>query len=55
LGSHSGSSKEEGLKRLVDAVSVAFAKTENRVMLLLENIAGTKNSMGGSFEDMKPF
>ncbi|MDD1753271.1 MAG: deoxyribonuclease IV, partial [Methanotrichaceae archaeon] len=44
--------KEKGLKRLVDAVSLAFSKTENEVMLLLENTAGTKNSMGGSFEDI---
>jgi deoxyribonuclease-4 len=52
LGSNSGSGKEMGLKRLVDAVSLAFSKTENEVMLLLENTAGTKNSMGGSFEDI---
>jgi deoxyribonuclease-4 len=26
---------------------------ENRVMLLLENTAGTKNSMGGTFEQIK--
>ena len=52
LGSHSGSGKEKGLKRLVDAVSLALSKTENEVMLLLENTAGTKNSMGGSFEDI---
>jgi deoxyribonuclease-4 len=52
LGSHSGYSKGEGLKRLVEAVSVAFSKAENKVMLLLENTAGTTNSMGGSFEDI---
>jgi deoxyribonuclease-4 len=56
LGSHSGTGREKGLKRLVDAVSLAFSKTENDVMndviLLLENTAGTKNSMGGSFEDI---
>jgi deoxyribonuclease IV len=52
LGSHSGSGKEKGFRRLVDAVSLAFLKVENEVMLLLENTAGTKNSMGGSFEDI---
>jgi deoxyribonuclease IV len=52
LGSHSGYTKEEGLKRLVDAVSVAFSKADNEVTLLLENTAGTTNSMGGSFEDI---
>ena len=52
LGSHLGSGLEAGLKRLVDGISTAFSKTENDVMLLLENTAGTKNSMGSSFEDI---
>jgi deoxyribonuclease-4 len=30
---------------------VALSGAENDVMLLLENTAGTKNSMGGSFDD----
>lgn len=52
LGSHGGFGQKEGLKKLVDAVSVAFSKVQDDVMLLLENTAGTKNSMGGSFEDI---
>lgn len=52
LGSHRGSGQEEGLRRLVDAISSAFSEVENEVMLLLENTAGTKNSMGGSFDDI---
>lgn len=52
LGSHLGSGREIGLKRLVDSISTAFSKTENGVMLLLENTAGTKNSMGSSFTDI---
>jgi deoxyribonuclease-4 len=52
LGSHSGSGKEKGLKRLVNAISLAFSKTENEVILLLENTSGTKNSMGGSLKDI---
>ncbi|MGA9098758.1 MAG: deoxyribonuclease IV [Methanotrichaceae archaeon] len=52
LGSHLGSGLEAGLKRLIDGISTAFSKTENDVMLLLENTAGTKNSMGSSFEDI---
>ena len=52
LGSHRGSGQEQGLSRLVDAISSAFSETENSVMLLLENTAGTKNSMGGSFKDI---
>ena len=52
LGSHRGSGQQEGLRRLVDAISTAFSDIKNEVMLLLENTAGTKNSMGGSFGDI---
>lgn len=52
LGSHRGSGREQGLKRLVHAISFAFSEAENEVILLLENTAGTKNSMGGSFGDI---
>ena len=52
LGSHMGTGREDGLKRLVDACSKAFNKVENDVVLLLENTAGQKNSMGSSFEDL---
>ena len=57
LGSHRGSGKEAGLRRIVDAINTAFREAEvegdNSVMLLLENTAGTKNSMGGTFEDIR--
>ena len=55
LGSHRGSGKEAGLQRIVDAINTAFSGIEgdNNVMLLLENTAGTKNSMGGTFEDIR--
>jgi deoxyribonuclease-4 len=56
LGSHRGSGKEAGLQRIVDAIDTAFsgiAEEANGVMLLLENTAGTKNSMGGTFEDIR--
>ncbi|MFB3765079.1 MAG: deoxyribonuclease IV [Methanotrichaceae archaeon] len=52
LGSHLGSGREAGLKRLVDCISTTFSRTDNDVMLLLENTAGSKNSMGSSFEDI---
>ena len=52
LGSHLGAGRKEGLKRIVEAINSAFSAAENSVMLLLENTAGTKNSMGGSFGDM---
>lgn len=57
LGSHRGSGKEAGLHRIVDAINTAFSEAEvnedNGVMLLLENTAGTKNSMGGTFDDIR--
>lgn len=52
LGSHLGMGKGVGLKRIVEAVDSAFSAAENETMLLLENTAGTKNSMGSSFGDM---
>ncbi|MFQ6094787.1 MAG: deoxyribonuclease IV [Candidatus Bathyarchaeia archaeon] len=53
LGSHLGAGKEEGFRRIINAINIAFSKAEGNVMLLLENTAGTKNSMGGSFEDIR--
>ena len=55
LGSHRGSGKEAGLRRIVDAINTAFSEVgkDSGVMLLLENTAGTKNSMGGTFEDIR--
>ena len=53
LGSHLGHGKREGLRRIVDAVNNSFSAVENDVILLLENTAGTRNSMGSSFEDIE--
>ena len=53
LGSHLGKGADLGLERIVGAVNQALAENEGDVMLLLENTAGTKNSMGSSFEDVK--
>jgi deoxyribonuclease IV len=52
LGSHLGSGWETGLQRIVGAMDTAFSRVENDVVLLLENTAGTKNSMGGSFREI---
>lgn len=52
LGSHLGSGRQAGLKRIVEAIDAAISKADNSVILLLENTAGTKNSMGGSLEDI---
>ncbi|UCH02635.1 MAG: deoxyribonuclease IV, partial [Candidatus Bathyarchaeota archaeon] len=52
LGSHLGMGKALGAKRIVEAINCVFSKVKNNVMLLLENTAGTRNSMGSSFEDI---
>jgi len=53
LGSHLGKGVDVGLEQIVTAVNQALLKNESDVMLLLENTAGTKNSMGSSFEEIK--
>lgn len=53
LGSHLGYGKREGLRRIVDAINDSFREVENHTVLLLENTAGTRNSMGSSFEDIE--
>jgi deoxyribonuclease-4 len=53
LGSHLGYGKMRGFRRIVEAVNDCFSSVENDVFLLLENTAGTKNSMGSSFEDIE--
>jgi deoxyribonuclease-4 len=53
LGSHLGHGKKKGATRIVDAINASFRTIENDVILLLENTAGTRNSMGSSFEDIK--
>ncbi len=53
LGSHLGKGREIGLERLIYAIDTAFDSSKGRTMLLLENTAGTKNSMGSSFEEIR--
>ncbi len=50
LGSHLGAGLQIGLKRIVAAINKALKAEAAEVMLLLENTAGTRNSVGGSFE-----
>lgn len=52
LGSHLGTGMEEGFRRIASAVNTALNGSD-AAMLLLENTAGTKNSMGGRFEDIR--
>ena len=51
LGSHLGTGDEAGIKRLVKGLTKA-GKTKNDVMILLENTAGQKNSVGSNFEQL---
>ena len=51
LGSHLGTGEEGGMKRLVDGLNKA-GKIKNDVMILLENTAGQKNSVGYGFEQL---
>ena len=53
LGSHLGKGQDVGLERLTSAINQAFSTNQGKVTLLLENTAGTKNSMGSSFEEIK--
>ncbi len=53
LGSHLGEGRERGFKRITRGINLALGDDEDcGVMLLLENTAGTRNSMGSSFEDL---
>jgi deoxyribonuclease-4 len=52
LGSHLGTGYDKGLERLINAIATALTQCSGETMLLLENTAGTKHSMGGHFEDI---
>jgi deoxyribonuclease-4 len=52
LGSHLGSGRESGLARIVAALQTVFSECDSDTILLLENSAGTKNCMGGTFSDI---
>ncbi|MDO7697363.1 MAG: deoxyribonuclease IV [Nitrosopumilus sp.] len=51
LGSHLGTGEEAGIKKLVEALTKA-GQTKNDVMILLENTAGQKNSVGSDFQQL---
>jgi len=53
LGSHLGAGRRRGFERIIRAIEEAYSSADEDVMLLLENTAGTRNSMGGSFEDIQ--
>lgn len=51
MGSHLGTGEEKGIKRLVEGLEAA-GQVKNDVMILLENTAGQKNSVGSKFEQL---
>jgi deoxyribonuclease-4 len=51
LGSHLGTGEENGIKRLVKALEKAV-EVKRDVMILLENTAGQKNSVGSDFKQL---
>jgi deoxyribonuclease IV len=54
LGSHMGRGSNTGIDQLINALSTASAHSTSAsgVMILLENNAGYKNNVGGTFEEL---
>lgn len=53
MGSHRGKGIEKGLKQLIAACNQALSKATDGTTLLLENMAGSTNSVGSSFENIQ--
>lgn len=53
LGSHLGAGVAVGVRNIADAVNEALAGSDGETMLLLENTAGAKNSIGSRFEELR--
>ncbi|MEN2974028.1 MAG: deoxyribonuclease IV [Candidatus Caldarchaeales archaeon] len=53
IGSHLGKGLDSGIRKAAESVNIALGKVDNDVMVLLENMAGQKNSVGSRFEDIK--
>lgn len=53
IGSHMGKGIDVGISQVSKAVDTAIEKVDPRCMLLLENMAGQRNSTGSRFEDIK--
>jgi deoxyribonuclease IV len=51
LGSHKGKGKEKGIKTIVEHLEAAI-NIEPNVKILLENSAGSKNSIGETFKEI---
>ena len=53
LGSHLGKGTMVGVKNVSEAVGLALRGSTGSTMVLLENMAGQKNSVGSRFEELK--
>jgi len=52
LGSHLGKGIEFGIENVTKALRLTLEEVNNNVKILLENMAGTKNSVGSKFENI---
>ena len=52
VGSHLGAGIEKGIEQVANAVNRAIEAVDNDVKILLENMAGQRNSCGSRFEDI---
>lgn len=53
LGSHMGKGIDLGMQRVAEACKTAIERVENDVVILLENMAGQRNSVGSRFEEIR--
>jgi len=53
LGHHLGDGIAGGRARVIKAINTSLGESDDKVMLLLENTAGEKNSVGSSFEHIR--
>jgi len=53
LGSHMGKGSVVGIRNVAEACNEAIAGSTGETTLLLENMAGQKNSVGARFEELK--
>jgi len=52
LGSHRGAGVDGGIQRVVRACRSVLDASDGDTIILLENTAGTKNSVGGTFDEI---
>lgn len=53
IGSHMGKGLEKGISQVARAVNETISKVEAKCMILLENMAGQKNSVGSYFPQIR--